>query len=460
MIRADTLHIARVLKGELIGENTMIVGCGADTRSLVPGTLFVAIKGERLDGHDYLTEALTQGAGAVLIDNLSALPASFPLPVICVTDTVVALGQLACHWRRSFNIPVIGITGSNGKTTVKEMVSAIFSSVSKTHSTIGNLNNHIGVPLTLLELDAQHRYSVIEMGANHPGEIAMLANMAQPNIGIITHCAPAHLAGFESMHGVACAKGELYTALPADGVAIINTDDPYAPLWQELADNRQQISFGLNAKAQIRARELQFLSNRVRFLLVTPHGEAVIELRLLGEHNARNALAASAVAMTCGMDIHRIQEGLANTVPVMGRLQMRCGLGGATVIDDTYNANPGSLKAGLKVLAARAGERWLVLGDMAELGEHERQFHREAGESARAHGISRLYGCGPLSAETVSAFGGHAQHFHCAEALSHVLRGNLVRSRKKILTVLVKGSRSAGMESVINAIIDKGALCS
>ena len=460
MIRADTLHIARELKGELRGENAMIVGCGIDTRSLVQGALFVAIKGGRLDGHDYLTQALDQGAGAVLIDNPSALPGSFPLPVICVTDTVVALGQLARHWRRSFDIPVIGITGSNGKTTVKEMVSTILSSIAQTHATIGNLNNHIGVPLTLLELNARHRYSVIEIGANHPGEIATLADMAQPDVGLVTHCAPAHLAGFESVHGVACAKGELYTALPPNGVAIINTDDSYAPLWQKLAGDRRQITFGLNPKAQIRARELQLLPNSARFLLTTPHGEAVIELGLLGEHNVRNALAASAVAITCGIDIHSIQEGLVNTVPVVGRLQMRCGLGGAAVIDDTYNANPSSLKVGLEVLAARRGECWLVLGDMAELGEHERRFHREAGESAKVHGVSRLYGCGPLSAETVSAFGAHAQHFHCAEALSHVLQENLTHSRKKMLTVLVKGSRSAGMESVINAIIDKGAVCS
>ena len=460
MIRADTLQIARELKGELIGENATIVGCGIDTRSLVPGALFVAIKGERLDGHDYLTQALVRGAGAVLIDNLSALPASFPLCAICVTDTVVALGQLARHWRRSFSIPLIGITGSNGKTTVKEMVNAIFSSISPTHATTGNLNNHIGVPLTLLGLDTQHRYSVIEMGANHPGEIALLADMARPNVGIVTHCAPAHLAGFESVHGIACAKGELYTALPPDGVAIINTDDPYAPLWQSLAGSRRQISFGLNAKAQIRARELQLLPNSARFLLVTPHRQGIIELGLLGEHNVRNALAASAVAIACGIDIPSIQEGLTNTVPVVGRLQMRCGLGGVTVIDDTYNANPSSLEAGLDVLAARSGERWLVLGDMAELGEHERQFHREAGESAKAHGISQLYGCGPLSAEAVSAFGGYAQHFHCAKALSDTLRENLTHPRQGMLTVLVKGSRSAGMESVINAIIDKGAICS
>ena len=444
MIRMRLGEAAAALGLRAAGEDVAFRGVSTDSRTAAEGSLFVAVRGPRFDGHDFVGAAAARGVAAALVER--APPA--PIPFVLARDSVRALGELAAAWRRRLrDLVLVGITGSNGKTTVKEMVAAILRTLGPVSATRGNLNNELGVPLTLCELDAGHRTAVVELGANHRGEIASLTALARPSVGVITQCAPAHLEGFGSVEGVARAKGELFEGLPDDAVAVVNADDDWAGLWRELARPRRCISFGAGADADVRVRaEPGAPGTHVR--LDTPAGSAEIELALAGTHNAFNAGAAAAAALAAGAGLDAIREGLARVRPAKGRLESRRGPRGAEIIDDTYNANPVSLRAGLRVLGARPAPRWLVLGDMAELGPEGASLHAQAGCDARRHGVERLLVVGELSVEAARAFGDGASHFPDCAALVDRLRDELPDRA----TVLVKGSRSMAMERVVEAL--------
>lgn len=437
-------EIAAIVGGRLSGEDVSVQGVGTDTRYLAAGALFVALRGEHFDGHQFIRRAASLGCAAALSDQEGDLP----LPQIVVDDTLAALQRLAAAWRLRCATQVFAVTGSNGKTTVKEMLAAILRQAASVLATRGNLNNHIGVPLTLLELDAAHDYAVIELGANHPGEIALLTRLSRPNAGVITNAGDAHLEGFGSREGVARAKGELFADLAADGSAVINADDQFAALWLELAGDRHRVTFGFGTDADVGARAIEYDGALTRFRLVTPEGEAAVELPLAGRHNIANALAASAVCWAMNVPLSAIAAGLSDTMPVAGRLQRRYTPSGATLIDDSYNANPDSLVAALAVLAEAGGRGWLVLGDMGELGDDAEAAHAEAGRQAREAGVDRLFAIGSLSAATVSAFGDGGQHFAERDALVAAVG----RGLEADVTVLVKGSRAAAMETVVAAL--------
>jgi UDP-N-acetylmuramoyl-tripeptide--D-alanyl-D-alanine ligase len=435
--------LARRLEAPLHGEDARFTRVVTDSRQLAPGDLFVALRGERFDGHDYVEAARKAGAAGALVSQ--AQPSN--LPQVIVGDTLAGLQDYATSWRGDFEVPVVGITGSNGKTTVKQMLAAIVARRGPVMATVGNLNNHIGVPLTLLSLREEHRTAVVEMGANHAGEIARLAAIARPDVGVVNNAGDAHLEGFGSRDGVARAKGELFEALE-HGVSVINADDAYAPLWRELARG-DRLTFGLAEDADVRAvnprPEPPEAPTGMDFELRTPEGRQGVRLPLPGLHNVRNALAAAACAVALGMDARDIATGLLNVRPAAGRLTWRRAINGARLLDDTYNANPTSLRAGLELLAAVRARRWLVLGDMGELGRGAEQMHFAAGEDARALGIERLYAVGPLAREAARGFGSGAVHFNDVAELVAEVRERLAPE----VALLVKGSRSARMERVV-----------
>jgi UDP-N-acetylmuramoyl-tripeptide--D-alanyl-D-alanine ligase len=436
---------ANVLQGTLRGADAKFTGVSSDTRTLKRGDLFVALVGPNFDGHSFVNEAAGKGAVGALV---SRVPTS-DMSAVQVADTRLGLGQLAAHWRRQFQIPVIAVTGSNGKTTVKNMIAAILNVAGPVLATQGNLNNDIGVPLTLLRLKPGDRHAVIEMGMNHPGEIAYLTKLTRPTIALINNAAAAHLAGLGSVAAVARAKGEIFSGLDADGIAVLNADDPHADLWRELAAPHRVITFGLDRPADVSA-EYELDAGGSTIHLKTPHGGISMRLSLLGRHNVMNALAASSASIAAGVSLADIQAGLEKLRSVSGRLEVKRGLKGARVLDDTYNANPGSLAAGVEVLKAASGERVLVLGDMGELGEAARDIHRRVGLLARSLGIERLYAVGELTPGAVEAFGKGAQHFSSHEALIENLRSCLHAD----MTVLVKGSRLMKMERVVAGIVE------
>jgi UDP-N-acetylmuramoyl-tripeptide--D-alanyl-D-alanine ligase len=435
--------LARRLDAPLHGGDARYTRVATDTRALAPGDLFVALKGERFDGHHFLEQARAAGAVGALVSD--AQPSK--LPQVIVKDTLAGLQEYAVSWRGDFHVPVVAVTGSNGKTTVKQMLAAVLARRGPVLATAGNLNNHIGVPLTLLSLREEHKTAVVEMGANHPGEIARLAELARPDVGVVNNAGDAHLEGFGSREGVARAKGELFEALE-HGVAVINADDEYAPLWRELAAG-DVITFGLSEDADVRAvhprAEPPAAPAFMEFELRVPEGRQGVRLPLPGLHNVRNALAAAACAVALGMDARDIAAGLLNVRPAPGRLAWRKALGGARLLDDTYNANPTSLRAGLELLAGVPARRWLVLGDMGELGRGSEQLHYAAGEDARALGVERLYAVGPLAREAARGFGAGAVHFDDVGALIAEVRERLAPD----VAVLVKGSRSSRMERVV-----------
>jgi len=455
MIKLTLSEIAKALEATLIGQDTQFTDCSIDTRTLKPGALYVALLGERFDGHDFVKEAEQKGASALLVSR----EINCDLPTLRVADTKIALGKLACLWRQRFDLPIVAITGSNGKTTTKEMLRAILTQQlaslgekGQVLATQGNLNNDIGVPLTLFNLQAAHRYAVIEMGANHSGEIAHLTHITQPTCATITQCAPAHLEGFKTVKGVALAKSEIFSHFKtATSTAIINNDDDYASLWQEIAAPYPMSTFGLDKPADVTAHAIQLNQGSSDFTLTTPQGSLPIHLPLPGRHNILNALAASACALACGCVLDTIQEGLQNMQPVKGRLQEYPGIKGSTLIDDTYNANPSSLKVALAVLHNTASPRWLVLGDMKELGEQSIQFHQQAGQQARERGVDRLWAIGELSRHAVNSFGEGAQHFSDHQDLIQTLQAELPAHA----TLLIKGSRGMQMEKVVQALRDK-----
>ena len=448
MIEMRLGEAAAALDAPAAGGDVVFHGVGTDSRTVPRGALFVAVRGPSFDGHDFVGGAMRRGAVAALVERAPREP----VPFILVRDSVRALGRLAAAWRSRFrDLLLVAVTGSNGKTTVKEMVAAILRVAGPVSATRGNLNNEIGVPLTLCELDAGHLMAVVELGANHRGEIAALTALARPSVGLITQCAPVHLEGFGSVEGVAKAKGELFEHMPEDATAVVNADDEYAGLWRELAGRRRCLSFGTGACADVRVRATPD-AGRTRISLDTPAGPLDADLALPGAHNALNAAAAAAAAIAAGVDPGAIREGLAAMRSVKGRLESKRGPRGVEIIDDTYNANPASLRAGLGVLGAKPAPRWLVLGDMAELGSGAAALHAGAGRDARRHGVERLLATGELSREAVRAFGDGALHFESRAALIDRLRGELPEGA----TVLVKGSRSMAMERVVEAIVEGG----
>ena len=462
MIRMRLGEAAAALGARAAGGDAVFHGVGTDSRTMPRGALFVAVRGPSFDGHDFVADAVRRGATAALVERAPDVP----VPFILVRDSVRSFGRLAAAWRDRFpGLLPVAVTGSNGKTTVKEMIAAIFRTMGPVSATRGNLNNEIGVPLTLCDLDAAHRTAVVELGANHRGEIAALTTLVRPAVGVVTQCAPAHLEGFGSIEGVARAKGELFEHLPEDATAVVNAGDRYAALWRGLAGRRRCISFGgAGADADVRVRAASGAGGNPAggnppggnpIVLDTPAGTLEVDLPLPGAHNALNAAAAAAAAVDADADPAAIREGLAAVRPVKGRLESKRGPRNTEIIDDTYNANPVSLRAGLGVLGAKPAPRWLVLGDMGELGAGGAALHAGAGRDAKRHGVERLLVTGELSREAARAFGEGAACFEDCAALADRLRDELPAGA----TVLVKGSRSMGMERVVEALVGEGRPC-
>ena len=433
--------------GYLHGDDQEISGVSTDTRAIAGGQLFVALRGERFDAHDFLDQAVAAGATALLVSDAARVPAG--VSALVVDDTRIALGKLAAAWRARFSLPVIAVTGSNGKTTTKEMIAAILKAQfgDAVLATRGNLNNDIGLPLTLLGLNAGHRAAVIEMGMNHPGEIAYLAPLGAPAVAVITNAQRAHLEGMGDMDEVAREKGSIFSGLTADGVAVVNADDAYAGLWRQMAGGHAVRSFGIDHSADVLGAVRQHGLETLLTLQAT-EGKAELCLPVPGRHNARNAVAAAAACLAAGVPLAAVIAGLESFAGIKGRLQKRQGIASAVVLDDTYNANPDSVRAGIDVLAATIGHKVLVLGDMGEIGEASGQYHDEIGGYAKSQGIDRLFALGDASQQAVRNFGEGARHFCNVEKLIAAVNKELGPET----TVLVKGSRFMKMERVADAI--------
>jgi UDP-N-acetylmuramoyl-tripeptide--D-alanyl-D-alanine ligase len=433
--------------GRLQGEDRSYSQVSTDTRTLERGELFVALRGPHFNGNEFVPQAHAAGAAGAVVD----APQVTPLAQVIVAESQAALARAAQHWRGRFDIPVIGVAGSNGKTSTKEMTAAILARSGACLATRGNLNNHIGVPLTLLRLGSEHRSAVIEMGANQTGDVAALVELAAPTIGLITNAGAEHLEGFGTLEAAARAEGEMVEGLPAAGTAVINADDPYAPMWRDLT-RAQVVSFGMSSDAAWRAEGVHFEVDvqgfRTRFTLVSPLGRTAVMLELAGQHNVMNALGAAAAAAAAGASLEHIVAGLAAVRAVPGRLQFKRALSGAWLIDDSYNANPSSVRAGIEVLAQLDGSKWLVLGDMAELGEFAKESHAEIGAFARAHGVERLFATGALTGGAVESFGAGGEWFPDAQTLSAAL----IASSNAGVRMLIKGSRMNRLERVVEAL--------
>ena len=449
-------EIAKAVGGQMLGHevgmpDVLCESIGSDSRNIQKNQLFVAIKGEYFDGNTFAEAAIKQGAAAVMVSDANTKAR----PALLVPDTRLALGNLAKYWRNKFTLPLVAITGSNGKTTVKEMLSAILKAANKNAlATQGNLNNDIGMPMTLLNLRKQHTVAVIEMGMNHLGEIDYLTRIAQPNIAVINNAGTAHIGELGSRDNIAQAKGEIFAGLQKDGIAIINADDTYKDYWKSLNPDKTIITFGFNQADNVSATyteiEAAVNTGTSEVTLSTPTGSVTFSLAMLGKHNISNALAASACAVALGISNSDIAHGLSNMQAVKGRLQRKAGFNGASLIDDTYNANPDSMKAAIDVLAAQKGDTIFVMGDMAELGADAPQMHADIGAYAKQKGVQTLFTFGELSAQASATFGSEAQHFDALETLLDKLRSAM----HKYVTVLVKGSRFMQMERVVNAIVE------
>ena len=456
MIAFQLSEAAGLLHGQLHGRDARFSSVSADTRTLQTGDLFIALSGPNFDGHDYVSVAQQQGAMGALVEREVAVA----MPTVEVSDTRLAMGRLAHAWRGKADAQVIGITGSNGKTTLKEMLASILGQRHPVLATRGNLNNDIGMPLTLMRLQDE-RYAVIEMGANHAGEIAYLSHIARPDIAILNNAGRAHLEGFGSVEGVARAKAEILEGLTDGGVFVFNADDPHAGLWQALAAEHRRIGFGLGETADVRSPcasyRLDWVDSGFRavFEVVSAQARFEVTLRLAGEHNRMNALAAVAAALALDMAEADIREGLMQMAPVKGRLCPVKTLSGARLVDDSYNANPESVAAAIAVLRLMPGRHTLVLGDLGELGPAQEEMHRELGAQAAAAGIERLLTCGQLSRHASDGFGGDARHFEDQAGLIAWLQSNLDAQD----SVLIKGSRASAMDRVVNALSAEVAAC-
>lgn len=439
------LNTVAALLAQSPQNNVRLTGFSTDSREIKPGGLFFAIKGVHFDGHDFVYEAEAQGAVAAVVHHV--VP-GINIPQFVVRDPLQALARIAAAYRQNMHCPVIALTGSNGKTTTKEMIASILPEPS--HATKGNLNNHIGVPLSVLQLMPQHRYAVFELGANHAGEIAHTVTIVHPDVTLINNIAPAHIEGFGSIDGVARAKGEIYQGLTTAGVAVVNDDDAYAHFWDELFIDKKVLRFSSEHPADIYAQDIQWDKQGCgRFILIMPKGCADIHLKVPGIHNVRNALAAAACCYAVGIAIKEIQHGLNQFYGVQGRLTILTGKNQSTVIDDTYNANLRSVLAALDVLAERPGKKIFVFGDMGELGSWTNQHHQEVGIAARRLGIDRLLSYGTSSKLAAEAFGVGGEHFISQEQLINDLMEHLSPET----VVLVKGSRSSAMEKIVDQLV-------
>lgn len=437
--------VANVLNASYSGDSVGFTAVTTDTRSLQAGELFLALKGPSFDGHDYVGQAMEKGAVGAIVDHELELP----IPQIKVENTLDALGVMASARRLAFNGKVVGLTGSNGKTTVKELIASILRLKGKILATQGNLNNDIGLPLTLLQLENDELFAVVEMGANHHGEISYLTNIAHPDVAIITNAGAAHLEGFGSVEGVANAKSEIYQGLSADGIAVINADDRYAELWREKTTDHKQICFAIESEnAEVTAFDIKTGPEKTEFKLEVAGESEIVNLPLGGIHNVSNALAAAAAATAVGIDILTIKQGLESFAGVKGRQNAKSLESGATLIDDAYNANLDSVKAGINVLSSYEGLKVLVIGDLFEVGDDSQSIHAQIGEYAKAHAIDELLAVGDMSQYAVKSFGDGAVHFEDKQTLAKCLKPKL----KENVVVLVKGSRGMRMEEVIDVV--------
>jgi UDP-N-acetylmuramoyl-tripeptide--D-alanyl-D-alanine ligase len=444
--------VADAVGGTLIGRDCSFNAVSTDTRTLQPRDLFFALRGERFDAAEFVGRAAAAGAAGAVVEQHQLND----LSQVEVRDTRAALGALAKFWRSRFPIPVIAVTGSNGKTTVKEMIAEIL----KAHEhndvnvlvTSGNLNNDIGLPLMVLRLRETHRMAVFEMGASHKGEIDYLAGIASANIGVVTNSGPAHLEGFGGLDGVAAGKGELFESLDEKGVAVVNRDDRYFEFWESLCRSCRAVTFGLHPDADWRAENIREIENGERnalsFDVDSPVGRFSVHLEMAGHHNVMNALAAAAATSGAGVSIDSITHGLAGLRNVPGRLKPVHGRSGILLYDDSYNANPASVKAAIHFLAGRPGETWLVLGDMAELGKNSVSLHGDIGAAARAAGIDRLFCIGELARSVADSFGEGAEWFADRDSLAQALLSDLHPQ----ISVLVKGSRCMGLEAIVDVL--------
>jgi UDP-N-acetylmuramoyl-tripeptide--D-alanyl-D-alanine ligase len=440
---------AEACGGELAGASGSgtYTGVSTDTRTIQRGELFVALRGPRFNANEFVGAAEAAGAAGAVVDAAVARP----LPQIRVRDTLEALQSTSSAWRSRFSLPVIGVAGSNGKTTCKEMTAAILSRAGATLHTRGSLNNHIGVPLTLHRLEPAHRFAVIEIGTNHPGEVEALCRLARPTVGLITNAGAEHLEGFGTIEGAARAEGEMIAGLDGTQTAVLNADDEFAGLWRGMTRARV-VTFGIEQPADYSAMAIRTHIDAAGFVtsfrLASPQGTRDIELHLGGRHNVSNALCAAAAAVAAGATLDHVREGLATMRPVPGRLQFKTALSGAWIVDDSYNANPSSMKAGIEVLQGVDARRWMVMGDMGELGDSAEASHGEIGRFARAHGVDRLFATGKLAALAVEAFGAGAQWFADTDSLARAVEAELTSE----VCVLVKGSRSNRLERVVDAL--------
>lgn len=440
--------IAKHLGCDYHGDAVNVTGTAIDSRKLKKGDLFIALAGSHVDGHDFLAQAREAGAVAALVNK----KIDEPLPQLLVDDVVAAFGKLSTFWREQSHAKVIAITGSNGKTTLKEMISAMLAQQHHVIATQGNLNNELGVPLTLTRLKAGHQFAVIEMGANHHGEIEKLVAMTKPQVAIINNVAAAHLEGFGSLEGVAKAKGEIYTGIATDGVAVVNADMSYQDIWQPLIADRKTLTFGLENPADVSALDCQTTPAGSHFMVQLDDVNHFVSLPLPGRHNVANALAAMTVCHALGIEPCAMIKGLASIKAVPHRLQLRPTKQQAMLIDDTYNANPGSFSQALQTLKSFPGPRWLVLGDFGELGPDSLQIHQQMGRDAKTAGVHRLLTVGKQSAEAAAQFGDDAKHFDDRDSLQNYLQQNLQAG----VTCLIKGSRFMQLDKLADALAVRG----
>ena len=442
--------IAQATGGRLVGADRVVDAVAIDTRALPDGdALFIALEGERFDGHDHARAAIDGGCVAVLV----ARELDIDAPQVVVADPALALGAFAGTVQRLRDTRVLAITGSNGKTSVKTLLLSILQRLGGAYANPGNRNNEIGLPLAVLAAPDDARFAVYEMGAGKPGDIAYLTAIARPDIALVNNIAPAHLERMGSLLGVAETKGAIYDALPADGVAVVNADDSFAPYFIERLHDRRVLRFGIDANADVQAREVRLDAEGSRFVLVSPQGDVEVALAMPGRHNVANALAAAAMAFAVGASAAQVRAGLEAVQPVAGRLVAHALRSGAVLVDDSYNANPGSLAAAIGTLADSGDEAWLVLGDMRELGADEIALHVQAGHQAKAAGIARLFTLGELSAHAARAFADGAREFDRHEALAEALGAGL----RPGLRVLVKGSRGSAMDRIVQALLQRDA---
>ena len=444
MISARLTQLAAWCDAQLLGEDARFEGVSVDSRKLLPGQLFVALPGERVDGLQFVAAAKLAGAAGALLQAAQ----SVDLPQVVCADPQLALGRIARHWLEQNPAVRIGITGSNGKTTVKTLTASVLAQAGRTYANPGNRNNEIGLPLAACELSPEDRFAVFEMGAGKPGDIEYLCGIAPPQIALVNNVAAAHLERLGSVQGVADTKGAIYQALPAEGVAIIPADDGFAGQFRAMAGSRRQLSFGFSSAADVSASAIEPGLQASRFVLHIGAERQPVELPLAGAHNVRNALAAAAIGHAAGLSCQQIVAGLEQAPAVAGRLNRITDPRGFVLIDDSYNANPGSFAAGLRTVTQGGGRIWVAMGQMAELGPEGPQLHAELGQLARELGVERLYAVGELCRAAVAAAGSIARHFTDLPALIACLGAELQPG----VTLLVKGSRSAGMERVIAAL--------